>query len=256
MASQGRAGRVGRHAVVVVGAARGFRHDLIRQSEPFQIGGGQLERVGGFDLAGDVAPEDRGAGLRHGDAVDGVLHHQQAVAHPDAERSAAATLADHQRHDRNARLGKRHEVVRDRPGDASLLSPGAGKGARGIDERHDRKLEAFRLPDQAQGLAVALGIRHTEIAHRPFRRGAPLLLRNHHNRLLVEGGRPADDGVVVTEDAITVQLEEIAEDRVDIVQRIRPVWMAGELDLLPGGGGDRPVVAHRGVTDAGAGVSV
>src|SRR2546428_12004925 len=63
MASQGRAGRVGRHPVVVVSAAGRLGHDLVRQSEPFQVSGRPFERVGGLPLAGDIAPEDRGAGL-------------------------------------------------------------------------------------------------------------------------------------------------------------------------------------------------
>ncbi len=112
------------------------------------------------------------------------------------------------------------------------------------------------MPDQPKGLAVPLRVGHPEIAHRPFGRGAALLLRNHDYGALVERGRPADDRVVVTEDAIPVQLEEIAEDRVDVVERVGPVWVPGELDLFPCRCRDRTVVAHRGTTtDAGAGVS-
>src|SRR5260370_41410771 len=59
MAAQGHTRGVGRDAVVVVGAARWLGHDLIRQSEPFQIRGCELERVGRLDLAGNIAPEDR-----------------------------------------------------------------------------------------------------------------------------------------------------------------------------------------------------
>src|SRR6202022_3524449 len=223
--------------------------------EPFQIRGRELEGVGRLDLAGNVAPEDGGAGLGHGDAVDGVFHHEQAVADADSQRPAAAAFTDYQRHDRDACLGERHQVVRDRPGDATLLRARAGEGTGRVDEGHDRKLESFRLPDQPQGLAVALGVGHPEIAHRSFRRGAALLLRDDHDRPLVERGRPANDRVVVTEDAITVQLEEIAEDRVDVVERVGPVRVPGELALLPGGCRARSVVAHRGTTDAGAGLS-
>src|SRR5207237_8159694 len=88
------------------------------------------------------------------------------------------------------------------------------------------------------------------------RRCPPLRLRGGQVRALVEGGRSADDRVVVPEDAITVQLEEVTEDRVDVVERIGPVRMPGELDLLPGGSRDGSVVAHRCTTDAGACVGV
>src|ERR1700687_950531 len=39
MATERRAGRVGRHAEVVLGAAPRVGHDLVRQAEPFQIRG-------------------------------------------------------------------------------------------------------------------------------------------------------------------------------------------------------------------------
>src|SRR3979411_23616 len=61
MAPHRRAGGVGRHAVVVLGAARRRRPAPLRRAEPFQIRRRQLEGVGGFDLAGNVAPEDGGA---------------------------------------------------------------------------------------------------------------------------------------------------------------------------------------------------
>src|ERR1700694_3874017 len=79
MAAQCGPGGVGRQAVVIVSAPRRLGHDLIRQTKSFQIRGGQLERVGRLDLAGDVAPEDRGASVGRGDAVDGVFYHEQAI---------------------------------------------------------------------------------------------------------------------------------------------------------------------------------
>src|SRR5439155_22055873 len=66
----------------------------------------------------------------------------------------------------------------------------------------------------------------------------------------VEIGRATDDGMVVTEHELTVQREEIAEERLDIVEGVRPFRVSGELDLLPGGGRDRSVVARPGTGDA------
>ena len=181
-----------------------------------------------------------------------MLHHQQPVANADPEGASAAPLAQDQSHDWNPSLRQRHQVFRDRPRDAPLLRPGAGKCTGGINEGNDRKLEALRLSDQSKRLSVALGVRHAEIAHRPFGCRPPLLLSDDHDRPMIEGGRAADDGMVVTEEPVAVQLEEVAEDRVDVIEGIGAVGMAGELDLLPGRSRDRSVVGHPRTAGVGA----
>ena len=44
---------------------------------------------------------------------------------------------------------------------------------------------------------------------------------------------PGHDRVVVHPAAIAVQLEEVVEDPLDVVERVRPLLVAGELDPLP-----------------------
>jgi len=135
-------------------------------------------------------------------------------------------------------------------------APAPGKAPEVSTKCHNWKTGSVPPAGSGQALAIALGIRHTEICASPVAVVRPLLLRNHHHRLLIEGGRPADDGVIVTEATrFTVQLEEIAEDLVDIVQRIRSVWMPASSTCSQVAAGDRPVVAHRGVNGCGAGVS-
>ncbi len=47
-------------------------------------------------------------------------------------------------------------------------------------------------------------------------------------------GEAADDRVVVGETAIAVELVEAGEQPLDVVERIRPVWMPRDEDALPG----------------------
>ena len=61
--------------------------------------------------------------------------------------------------------------------------------------------------------------------------------------------------MVVTKETVAVQLEEIAEDGVDVVEGVGAVRVAGELDLLPGRGGDRSVVGHPRTAGVGADAS-
>src|SRR5919204_3353974 len=53
MFANGSPGRVGRHPVIVLGSARGLCDDLIRESEPLEIGRRQLQRLRGLDFPGD-----------------------------------------------------------------------------------------------------------------------------------------------------------------------------------------------------------
>ena len=45
---------------------------------------------------------------------------------------------------------------------------------------------------------------------------------------------PGDDRVVVAELAVAVQLDEVVEERLDVVRGERPLAVARDLDALPG----------------------
>jgi hypothetical protein len=63
---------------------------------------------------------------------------------------------------------------------------------------------------------------------------APLLVPQEHDRATVEAGRAADQGRVVGEQPISVQLQVLLEDGADVVKRVRPLGVTGDLDPLPG----------------------
>ena len=82
-------------------------------------------------------------------------------------------------------------------------------------------------------LAVALRIGHAEVPARPLLQVAALLVPDQRDRAALELADPGHDRVVVHPAAIAVQLEEVVEDPLDVVERVRPLLVARELDALP-----------------------
>ena len=95
------------------------------------------------------------------------------------------------------------------------------------------RVNFFGQAHQTHRFAVAFGARHTEIAQDFFFGIAAFLMADHHHTLPVETRQAADDGTVVGEHAISVQLFKIGEQGFDIVQRVRALRMACHLRNLP-----------------------
>src|SRR2546422_5789215 len=92
---------------------------------------------------------------------------------------------------------------------------------------------ALRELKRAHRLPVALGIGHPEVPLRALLDVASFLVADEHDRPTVEAADPADDRRVVRAGPIAVQLDEVIEQPFDIVERVRPLGMAGELDRAP-----------------------
>ena len=181
-----------------------------------------------------VAPQDRGGGFRRGDRVDGVLEHQHAVGGGDGDGAAGAALADDhgdQRHaERQAAVGRAGDGL----GLAALLRADAGVGAGGVDQREHRQAESVGEVHQPHGLAIALRLRHAEVVLDAALGVGALLVADHHHRAAAEAAEPAHDGRVLGEVAVAGQRREILDQRIDVVEAMRPVGMARDLRLLPG----------------------
>jgi hypothetical protein len=98
------------------------------------------------------------------------------------------------------------QVHGDRLGDAALLGLDARVGGRRVDEHDDRPAELLGELHRAQRLAVALGPRVAEVAEDLLLGVAPLLVADDEHRLAAVLGEAGDDGVVVGEAAVAVQL--------------------------------------------------
>ncbi len=88
---------------------------------------------------------------------------------------------------------------------------------------------------QAESLPVALGFRHAEIAVQLGLRVAAFLLPDDHDGPSLEEGEAADNRGIVGEGAVAVKLAEIRKEALDVIERVRALGMARELNALPGG---------------------
>src|SRR5947209_9910707 len=68
---------------VAVGAARRLRNNLVYNPEAAKVLRRQLQEARRFLLVVPVAPQNGGAALRTDHRVDGVLQHQDSIAHRD-----------------------------------------------------------------------------------------------------------------------------------------------------------------------------
>src|SRR5439155_735111 len=117
----------------------------------------------------------------------------------------------------------------------SLFGLGAGVRARRIHEGYERKVEFLREPVEAHRLAVALGVRHAEVANDVLLGRRALLLSDDDDRAALELGDPADDRRVVAERAVSVKLLKLLEHSADDVERVRARDVARRLHGLPRG---------------------
>jgi hypothetical protein len=76
-------------------------------------------------------------------------------------------------------------------------------------------------------------MRHAEVARDVLLGRRALLLADHDDRTSFEIGDAADDGGVVTEAAVAVQLVETIEDAADDLERVRTLDIARRLHRLP-----------------------
>ena len=76
---------------------------------------------------------------------------------------------------------------------------------------------------------------HAVVAPHALLGVAPLLLADDHDRPAVDARQATDDGEVVAEHAIAMQLGEIRADHLDVIQRVGSARMARDLRDLPGG---------------------
>ena len=115
---------------------------------------------------------------------------------------------------------------------AALLGAESGPRARRVDEREHRHLELLGELHEAERLAVALGVRHAEVAVEVLLGVAAALVADDHDRLAVEARPAADDRGVLAEGAVAVQLDEVGERERDVVERERALGAARHLHAL------------------------
>ena len=215
--------------------AQGLLDDLVDHAELAEVTGGEAQGLGGVLAAAAVAPEDARAALGRDDGVVAVLQHQHAVAHADAERATAAALADDDADRRDGEAAHLEDVLGDGPGLAALLGADAGVRTRGVDERDDGQAEAGGQLHLRERLAVALGVRHAELALEALAGVAALAVADDQEALVADAGEARGDGLVFAEEAIAVELDVLVAEVLDVVRELGTAGMAGDQAGLPRG---------------------
>src|SRR6476659_8126356 len=82
-------------------------------------------------------------------------------------------------------------------------------------------------------LPVALGVRHAEAPAGALVDVAAFLLADEDDRPVAELAEAGDHRSVVAERSVAVQLEPVIEQPLDVVERVRPLVVSGDLDLAP-----------------------
>ena len=65
--------------------------------------------------------------------------------------------------------------------------------------------------------------------------GVPFLMADQEDAMVAQTREAGADGAVVADGAVAVQLDELVEDHVDVIGRLRPFGMAGHEHGVPGG---------------------
>ena len=122
---------------------------------------------------------------------------------------------------------------------AALLGPDAAVGAGGVHEADHGPAELLGLAHEAQGLAVALGVRHAEVAAHTLLGGVAALDGDHGHDALALPGDAGHDGGVVGVEAVSVKLDEPVPAALEQLQRGGALRGARELDDVVGALGRR-----------------
>eukprot|EP00042_Codosiga_hollandica_P001261 m.925518 g.925518 ORF g.925518 m.925518 type:complete len:419 (-) comp132159_c0_seq1:150-1406(-) len=225
---------VGCHLLgVAVGAAHRLADDLVDEPQRLQAVGRDAQRVGRVGRALTALPQDGCTAFGRDDRVGRELQHQHLVGHADGQRTARAALTNDGGDDGHLELRHLEDVAADGLALAAFFGTDARVGAHGVDESEDGQPELLGHLHQAQCLAIALGAGHAEVAQRALLGVAAALVADDHAGLAVEARNAANDGRVIREMAVAVQFLELGEDFRAVVQRLRPLRVAGDLIDLP-----------------------
>src|SRR5262249_23292876 len=84
-----------------------------------------------------------------------------------------------------------------------------------------------------QGLAIALGPGHPEVAADLLLRVAPLLVADDGHGPAAKEAEPRHDRRIIGEPPVALELDELRQEGLDVIERVGPEGMPRDLGLLP-----------------------
>src|SRR5579862_9871081 len=225
--------RLGGFVRIGVGACSGFGHDAVDNAQFQKIGCGHFERGCGARCEAGITIDDGGAALRRNEAIDRVLHHVNPIAHSESQSAAAAAFANYDDNYGNAQARHFPQVLRYGFGLAALLGILAVIRTGSIEQGNNRPVKLGGHFHQPHRFAIAFRPGHAEVAEQSLLGVTALLLADHHHRTFFKPASARDDGMIVGETAVAVQLFEIGKQTLDIVERVRALGVTREKHALP-----------------------
>ena len=113
----------------------------------------------------------------------------------------------------------------------SATTPGIG--ARRVHESDDGKAVPVGELHHAHRFAVALRVRHAEVPMGALADVAAFLVPDERDGLALETAHTGHERRVVRERAVAVELDEVVEDPLDVVERVRAILVSRQLDRAP-----------------------
>src|SRR5215469_3210142 len=210
-----------------------FGDNFVDDAKFLEVVGHDLHGDGsGFRLGG-VAPDDRRAAFGRNHGIKAVLENVDAIADGDRQCAAGTTLAgygDDYRHGQARHLAK---IAGDGLALTALLRVDARVSTRRIHEGENGSAELSGELHDAKRFAITLGLRLAEIANHTLLGVLPLLRTDDRHGTAAEFSETGDQGFVVAETTVPVELDEIADHQIDPVESIGPLRMPRDLGPLP-----------------------
>src|SRR5712691_10462354 len=210
-----------------------FPHNFVNDAQLFQVFGRDLHGGGsGFRLC-RIAPDDGSAPLRRNDGIQAVLHNIDAVTDRNRQGSSGAAFPRYRDDDRYRYSRHFSQVPRNRFTLAAFLRINPRIRARSINQREDRAAELRREMHHAQGFAITFGFRLAKIACQALLRVSAFLMTDDGHGPSVIFPETRYNGLIVSISAVAVQLDKIGKQQPNEVERIRTLWVSGNMRALP-----------------------
>ena len=140
-----------------------------------------------------------------------MFENRDSVADADAERSAGPALAHDDTHDRYPQPRHFEKIDGDRLGDSAFLGADAGIRPGRIDQAYNRHAELFGELHLGQGLAIPLGVGHSEAVFQPLLGVLALVVTDEHALQIGDSAETGDDRTIVLEVSIAVKLAKVPD---------------------------------------------
>jgi len=129
---------------------------------------------------------------------------------------------------------------------AALFRAFSGIGPGRVHQRDHRQAKPVGQFHQPDGFAIAFGPGHAEIPFNAALGVTALFVTNHHYRLIVEPGQPANHCQIVSKVPVAGQQREVTEQGVDIIHAMWSFGVSCHLAFAPGGQALVKILKQRG----------